>query len=146
MPKSLRRDSSNKRKKSKGSTRRVQHSQIRNAQSWIWCSWWRSRRASRGNGAQLEFRFMCNIASDVFIVPPTAADCETFLEAVTCSRELHAAWVSPPRTCEEFNAYLDRLTGEDRKGFLVRHRESSSIVGVADLSSIVRGVFCSCFL
>src|SRR5262245_388443 len=84
--------------------------------------------------------------SELFIAPPSASDCDVFLEAATRSRALHADWASPPTTRTEFCAYLDRLAGGDRAGFLVRLHESAAIVGVVDLSNIVHGSFCSCYL
>ncbi len=69
-----------------------------------------------------------------------------FLEAVRRSRALHTPWVSPPSTPAAYQAYLRRLRDDRHLGYLVRMRGSDALVGVVNVSEIVRGAFRSAYL
>src|SRR5262249_32572058 len=77
---------------------------------------------------------------------PSLRDAPEFLAAVRQSRRLHARWVSPPATASAYREYLRRLRRPSHIGFLVRRRESGELVGVVNLSEIVRGAFQSGYL
>jgi len=76
---------------------------------------------------------------------PSKARREDFLAAVRRSRKLHGQWASPPRTPEEFDAYIKRLRREAHLGYWVT-TEDDEIAGVINISEIVRGPFCSAYL
>jgi [ribosomal protein S5]-alanine N-acetyltransferase len=82
----------------------------------------------------------------VTIRPPTAGDAAAFLAAVRRSRVLHHPWVSPPATRKAFAGYLDRISSESHRGFLVIHRRTGQIVGVINLNNLIRGAFHNAFL
>jgi ribosomal-protein-alanine N-acetyltransferase len=68
------------------------------------------------------------------------------LAAVRRSRRLHADWVAPPATPAAYRRYLRRLASPSQAGFLVRRRDSGALVGVVNVSEIVRGNFRSAYL
>jgi ribosomal-protein-alanine N-acetyltransferase len=53
--------------------------------------------------------------------------------------------VSPPKTSEAFDAYLQRLRGETHLGYWVC-TEDGELAGVFDISEVVRGLFDSGYL
>jgi ribosomal-protein-alanine N-acetyltransferase len=79
-------------------------------------------------------------------VRPSAARRRDFLAAVARSRRLHGAWVAPPSTPAEFRRYRRRLQSPTHAGFLVVRRDSRALVGVINVSEIVRGAFRSAYL
>jgi [ribosomal protein S5]-alanine N-acetyltransferase len=82
----------------------------------------------------------------VAIRPPTLDDGRAFLCAVRRSRALHHPWVSPPATPKAFASYLERVSSESHRGFLVIHRHTGDIVGVINLNNLIRGAFHNAFL
>jgi [ribosomal protein S5]-alanine N-acetyltransferase len=62
------------------------------------------------------------------------------------SRALHRPWVSAPETRAAYRAYLRRTRLPNQAGYLVRLRDSGELVGVVNLSEIVRGNFRSAYL
>lgn len=86
----------------------------------------------------------------VELVHPSARDERAFLKGVRASRALHAGFVVPPATPDAFRQYLARF-GSRRpearnRGFLAVRRADRAIVGVLNLSEIVRGAFESAYL
>jgi ribosomal-protein-alanine N-acetyltransferase len=82
----------------------------------------------------------------VTIRPPTRDDCPAFLSAVRRSRSLHYPWVSPPDNSKAFGSYLERISSDAHRGFLVILRPADDIVGVINVNNLIRGVFQSAFL
>ena len=78
--------------------------------------------------------------------PPSARRLQAFLVAVRRSRKLHGRWVSPPWTPTAYRTYLRRLRGPTHVGYLVCMRDSGELVGVVNISEIVRGAFRSGYL
>lgn len=90
----------------------------------------------------------------VYLRAPRAADAPAFLAAVKASRKLHGAWVQPPATPARFREFVRRF-GRSRVrdpsaaahvGFLVCRDADDAIVGVFNISEIVRGPFQSAYL
>lgn len=77
---------------------------------------------------------------------PVREDAEAFLTMVRESRRLHRPWVHPPGDLQAFQAYVDRASSERFRGLLILHRHDGGIVGVANLSEIVHGVFRCAYL
>jgi ribosomal-protein-alanine N-acetyltransferase len=75
----------------------------------------------------------------VILRPPTAADEDRFLAAMRASRRAHRPWLYPPLDSEAYRAYLARLDGERKFGYLACRREDDEIVGWLNVSEIVRG-------
>ena len=69
-----------------------------------------------------------------------------FLAAVGRSWALLRPWVVPPSTAAAYRAYLRRLRGPSHDGYFVVLRASGELVGVINLSEIVRGSFQSAYL
>ena len=82
----------------------------------------------------------------VALVRPSASRAAEFLAAVRRSRRLHGRWVRPPSTPAAYRAYARRLRGPAHEGYLICLRGSDALVGVANLSEIVRGPFRSAYL
>jgi [ribosomal protein S5]-alanine N-acetyltransferase len=94
------------------------------------------------------------LASSVYLRPPARADTAVFLAAVKASRGLHLGWVQPPASAERYAAFVARYGAHARTdprerthaGYLVLRRDDDALVGVFNLSEIVRGAFQSGYL
>lgn len=75
----------------------------------------------------------------VTLAAPAAADGDEFIAAVRASRSLHHFWLALPDTPGRYRAYLERAAREDQAGYLIRHRSCGGLVGIANVSNIVRG-------
>ncbi len=89
----------------------------------------------------------------VYLRPPRRSDAAAFLAAARTSRSLHARWVRPPESPARFAAYVTRFGRGARDplranhaGFLLLRCEDDALVGVFNLSEIVRGAFQSAYL
>ena len=83
---------------------------------------------------------------DVLIRPVAQNDMRDFLAAVRRSRRLHRPWVTPPDSPARFRAYLMRMQPPSNYAFLVCRRPDQAIIGVINVSNVVRGVFQSGYL
>ena len=88
----------------------------------------------------------------VYLRPPRKSDAVPFLAAVKASRQLHRGWVQPPSTPARYAAFVRRYS-PSRKGATPTHvglvlcrREDDALVGVFNISEIVRGLFKSAYL
>ena len=86
------------------------------------------------------------MADAVFLRTPTRRDEAEFLALVRASRAFHRPWMTPPATPERFRAYVAKCAREDYCGLLVCRRADRRIVGVMNISQIVRGPLQSAFL
>lgn len=77
---------------------------------------------------------------------PTIADKNEFIALMQQSKDLHYPWIFPPDTKEAFKQYLKGRQHKDQDGFLVCHVQTHTIMGVINLSCIVRGWFQSAYL
>jgi [ribosomal protein S5]-alanine N-acetyltransferase len=82
----------------------------------------------------------------VLLRTPAESDRAEFLAAMVVSTELHEPWMSDVATDEYFERLLVRVADERQDVNLVCLREGGAIVGVVNLSEIVRGAFQSAFL
>lgn len=76
----------------------------------------------------------------------TLADETEFLEAVRRSRRLHGRWVSPPTAPESFRTLVRYMGDPVNRGYLVRRADTQAMVGLIQLTNIVRGPFRSAYL
>jgi ribosomal-protein-alanine N-acetyltransferase len=83
---------------------------------------------------------------EVYLRRPTARDRAALLDLVRASRRLHRPWVDPPGDAAAFAAYLARLRRPTHAGFLACRRRDGAIVGVVNVSEIVRGHLQSAYL
>jgi ribosomal-protein-alanine N-acetyltransferase len=91
------------------------------------------------------------VGERVYLRAPRQADAAAFLAAARESRRLHGAWVTAPLDREAFDAYVTRFggrrsQGRTHMGYLARRRDDDTLVGVFNLSEIVRGSFHSAYL
>lgn len=77
---------------------------------------------------------------------PSARDEADFLDAAHRSRTFLRRWTPPPCTSAAYRAYIQRLAKPTHKGRLVVLRTSGELVGVINVSEIVRGAFHSAYL
>lgn len=82
----------------------------------------------------------------IIIRPPQAADEALFLAAVRRSKGLHGAWVNPPSSPQKFRGYLAKLAESVHCGFVVVECQTAALVGVINLSHIIRGPLQSAFI
>ena len=82
----------------------------------------------------------------VLIREPRSEDVPEFIDRVRASVALHRGLAAPPGHTAAFDAYLARCRDEDFVGTLVCRRDDGRILGVANLSEIVRGPFQNAFL
>ncbi len=86
------------------------------------------------------------IGDRTYLRRPAPGDEAEFIAMVRASRRLHRPWVTPPDTPERFAAYLRRGRRRNRENYLVCRREDDAIVGMINVSEIVRGGFQSAFV
>lgn len=67
-----------------------------------------------------------------------------FLSMTHQSKQFHAPWVKAPLTQDEFNQYLQRCRQDNQKSYWVYLEKE--LVGVFNISEIVRGCFQSAYL
>lgn len=77
---------------------------------------------------------------------PSRRYADKFLEAVRKSQSLHRGFVSPPADYAAYEQYVKSERRANRMGFLVVTEETSDLVGVINVSEIVRGPFQSAYL
>lgn len=77
---------------------------------------------------------------------PRPSDVDDFLAAVRRSRTLHGAWVQPPANPQIYALWLRSGRLASRELHLVVHRDGGDMVGVVNISEIVRGIFQSGYL
>ena len=82
----------------------------------------------------------------IFIRAPRASDEQSFLEAARRSRRLHAGFVTPPLSSDNFQEFLARSRGPTAESFLVFEQHSRALAGVINLNEIVRRSFQSAIL
>jgi GrpB-like predicted nucleotidyltransferase (UPF0157 family)/RimJ/RimL family protein N-acetyltransferase len=83
--------------------------------------------------------------SNIIIREPKIEDKAAFISAMQHSQSLHYPWVNAPATPQEFDEYFQRYQQANQKSFLVCDG-SGSIVGVFNISEIVRGLFQNAYL
>jgi len=76
---------------------------------------------------------------------PSMLRAREFLAAVARSRGLHIPWAYPPSTRSQYKTFVDRAKDKSRVSFLITNAEGK-LAGVANVSEIVRGAFCSAYL
>jgi ribosomal-protein-alanine N-acetyltransferase len=75
----------------------------------------------------------------------TYEDEADFLKMTNQSQALHHIWVKPPLNHEEFNEFYIRVSQTSNKSYIT-FTQDNDIVGVFNISEIVRGCFQSAYL
>lgn len=76
---------------------------------------------------------------------PEFSDEEKFITAMKLSMDFHYPWASAPTTPEHFQDYVMRYKQPNNKSFLVVN-QLNNLIGVFNLSEIVRGSFQNAYL
>jgi ribosomal-protein-alanine N-acetyltransferase len=79
------------------------------------------------------------------VEPPTHADRREFIDLVELSYDLHRPWTFPPADAAGYRRLLERNERDDFQLLLLR-RGDDVIVGMFELSGIVRGFFQNAYL
>jgi [ribosomal protein S5]-alanine N-acetyltransferase len=82
----------------------------------------------------------------VLLRPPVESDRHEFISVMAASTDLHEPWISDIATDEYFDRLLIRVTHSRYYTNLVCLLDGGPIVGVFNISEIVRGAFQSAFL
>jgi len=82
----------------------------------------------------------------VFIRPPRPSDEKAYLSGVRASRDLHGPWVNLTASSAAFLQRLKNARSPRSASFFIFEAGSKGLVGVVDLSEIVRGYFQSAYL
>ena len=82
----------------------------------------------------------------VHIRRPGAGDLEALAELATLSRKLHGRYASPPTSRGEFGAYLAAVESGKNRALWVFHNDDRRLLGVFNLSQIIRGPLQQAFL
>jgi ribosomal-protein-alanine N-acetyltransferase len=85
------------------------------------------------------------MAGRLRLEPPTHADRREFIDLVELSYDLHRPWTFPPADAAGYRRLLERNERDDFQLLLVR-RGDEAIVGMFELSGIVRGFFQNAYL
>lgn len=80
----------------------------------------------------------------ILIREPQLSDGPAFLSAVQHSKTMHSPWVKTPQTSQEFHEYFEHYQQPNQKSYLVI--DDINIVGVFNISEIVRGSFQNAYL
>ena len=82
----------------------------------------------------------------VLVRKPETGDADEFLRLVEASRGFHHPWTNPPRTAADFSFWVARADSERSWFNLLCRRDGGEIVGVINLSEIIRGPLQACFV
>jgi len=82
----------------------------------------------------------------VYLERPSRHREAEFLERVKASQKLHRPWLTAPYTSELYRDLVSRARKPSYESYLVCLIETDELVGVINLSEIVRGLFQSAYL
>ena len=83
---------------------------------------------------------------NLVIREPEYGDENAFLEMTQASQHFHKPWINAPLSHAEFINYIDRHRQSNYKSYLLVDDEKKDIIGVFNLSEIVRGCFQNAYL
>jgi ribosomal-protein-alanine N-acetyltransferase len=86
------------------------------------------------------------MASRVRLAAPEPSDRDEFIELVEASVNLHRPWTYPPADAASFRRLIERNRADNFFALLARRSDDSAIVGLFELSDVVRGAFQSAYL
>lgn len=76
----------------------------------------------------------------------TAGDVEALLALARESRDLHRPWAYPPERRDQVEDLLARSRRDDFEGLVACRLDTEEVVGVLNVSQVIRGAFQSAFL
>ncbi len=86
------------------------------------------------------------VGERVFLRAPALGDYEEFYALMTASRSLHRGFVAAPVEPAQFTSLVERCRQPNFESFFVCLKEGGALVGVFNLSEIVRGIFQSAYM
>jgi ribosomal-protein-alanine N-acetyltransferase len=86
------------------------------------------------------------VGERTYLRAPSARDEKAVLALVRKSKRLHRNWVFAPSSPKAFRDYLKTMRRRNAQAFLVCRLEDDAIVGVFNVSQIIRGPLKSAFL
>ena len=86
------------------------------------------------------------MAARVRLAEPQSGDRREFLDLVEASVELHRPWTYPPADAASYRRLLERNRSDDFYALFARRTADDAIVGLFELSGIVRGSFQNAYL
>ena len=84
--------------------------------------------------------------SRVRLAAPAPGDRREFLDLVEASRDLHRPWTYPPADAASYRRLLERDRADNFFALLLRRDDDDGILGLFELSEIVRGGFQNAYL
>jgi ribosomal-protein-alanine N-acetyltransferase len=82
----------------------------------------------------------------VRLADPTSDDRREFIDLVEASFDLHRPWTYPPADATSYRRLLERNRADNFYALLARRTDDDAIVGLFELSGIVRGLFQNAYL
>lgn len=82
----------------------------------------------------------------VYLRKPEESDVHEYVAAVKASASMHRPWVYPDGTEAGYRIYLDRIQNGRHAGFFVCRASDERIIGMVNLSEIVRGALCAAYV
>jgi [ribosomal protein S5]-alanine N-acetyltransferase len=82
----------------------------------------------------------------VRLANPTPEDRREFVDLVEASFDLHRPWTYPPADAASYRRLLERNRADNFFALLARRTEDDAIVGLFELSDVVRGSFQNAYL
>ena len=79
---------------------------------------------------------MSNSASRIKIRLIEAADQLAFLKQARLSHDLHRQWIDVPISLRAFRTYVEELSTDNNRGFLICRSDTQALVGVIELRDI----------
>jgi ribosomal-protein-alanine N-acetyltransferase len=86
------------------------------------------------------------MAPRVRLAQPKPQDRAEFIELVESSLDLHRPWTYPPADAASYRRLLERNRADNFFALLARRTEDDAIVGLFELSEVVRGSFQNAYL
>ena len=89
---------------------------------------------------------MKNITLSITVKKVSSKDESEFLRAARASRLSHQAWVKVPLTPIAFRRYVNEMRTAEDLAFVVRRKDTKSIVGMVELQDIFMGDFKNAYI
>ena len=86
------------------------------------------------------------MAARVRLTDPTLGDRREFIDLVEASVDLHRPWTYPPADASSYRRLLERNRADNFFALLARRTEDDAIVGLFELSDVIRGSFQNAYL
>ena len=86
------------------------------------------------------------VGKRIVLRSPTQRDADEFINLNLLSRSLHRGLAAPPKTLDDYSAFLTRAGQQDSEVFLICRKSDAAIAGSIILSQIFRGSFQNAYL